>query len=73
MKTIIVDLQQAYEEKKLMVSNPNKYWRLQRYKELKKKGLCVRCGRKKLTKYQKKNKIETCQKCRIKQKERRER
>ena len=68
-KETIVDLQQAYEEKKLRVYDSYKYWRLQKYKERLAKGLCTSCGHKKLTKYQKKHKILSCFKCRQKKQE----
>ncbi len=65
-KETIVDLQQAYEEKKMKVYDSERYWRLQKYKERLEKGLCTVCGHKKLTKYQKKHKIMSCVKCRQK-------
>ena len=68
-KETIVDLQQTYEEAKLRVYDPKKYWRLKKYKERLSKGLCTQCGHKKLTKYQNKHKILSCVKCRNKKKE----
>ncbi len=69
-KETIVDLQQAYEEAKLRVHDPEMYWRIQKYKERLAKGLCTVCGHKKLTKYQKKHKIISCVKCKEKRNQR---
>ena len=63
-KTTIVDLQQAYEDKVERIHHPNRYRMQQTYKERRKKGFCVMCGRKKITKSQKKVGLVTCVRCR---------
>ena len=64
MKTTIVDLQQAYEDKYERSHNPCRYHMRQLYKERKAKGFCIVCGRKKMSKSQRERGLVTCVRCR---------
>lgn len=63
-KTTFKDLEQAYREKVMMVYNPQAYWHIKKYNERKDKGICVECGMIKITKFQRKQGLVVCLKCR---------
>ena len=64
-KTTYIGLEEAYKEKCMRINDPKQYSRMKQYRERKEKGLCVRCGIKKILKSQKKKNLVTCRKCRI--------
>lgn len=65
-KTTYKGIQKAYDAKRMKYFEPDKYLRLKKYNENIENGICTKCGRKKLTDHQKKNKILNCFKCRQK-------
>ncbi len=63
-KETFVGLEAAYKQKVEKVHHPQRYYEAQLRKERKAKGLCVECGRSKITKSQKKRGLSRCPKCR---------
>ena len=65
--TTFKDLDKAYKDKVEMVYFPERYLKAKLTKERKAKGVCIYCGHKKITKYQKEHNIISCIRCRIKE------
>ena len=65
-KETFVGLEKAYKEKVEKVYHPQRYYEAKLRKERKAIGLCVECGKKKITKSQKKRGLTRCYPCRKK-------
>ena len=63
-KETIVDLKEAYERKRERVYNPDLFYLKQLRAKRKDNGVCESCGKKKITKSQKKRGLVNCFKCR---------
>ena len=60
IKETFVGLEEAYKKAKERVDNPNLFYQNELRKERNAKGLCESCGKKKITKSQKKRGLVNC-------------
>ncbi len=63
-KETFIGLQEAYERKKERIDNPDVYYVKELRAKRKAEGMCESCGRKRITKSQKKRGLVNCFKCR---------
>ena len=61
-----INIEEAYKDKVERIYHPERYRKSKLAKERRKKGLCIICGRKQITRYQKKEGILSCFRCRKK-------
>ena len=68
-KETFVGLEEAYKEKVERIHHPNLFYQKELRAKRKANGMCETCGKKRITKSQKKKDLVNCYKCRVKSNE----
>jgi len=66
MKETFMGIEKAIKQKRERLENPTVFYQKNFRERRIKKGLCIECGEKKITKSQRKKGLVNCYKCRIK-------